>query len=842
MRLDSFEQTAGHAGPALYQNTLHRCVTLQGGFMLYSFSFFGGVAALLASPGLPSRWLVIALVLLAFAGALCAGRLRAARVVCGCCCGFLFAAWCARDYLAHRWPESLADERVIASVVVDSIPAPLASGWAFDGVVRIERPERPPVLPSAGVSAGGSVGVSVGPSAAVSVGASADLSAAAWGEAFRARLVTRDEAVRPHAGERWRLLLSLRAPRGRANPGAPDFERHQFRDGVHALGTVLASRVNERLDEGHRPLDQLRERISERVDAQVTDRDAAALIAALAVGDTGRVSREQWRVFNATGTTHLVAISGMHVTLFAVIMFALARRAWMACVTLGARRSARRMAARGAMLAPATLSRRVARRPPLSRPATEGFLILSWVATVPRENFAAAFGFVAAAAYAALAGLSVPTERTLIMLGAWLFARSIARASHPFQPFALALLLVLLIDPFAPLSAGFWLSFAAMAAIILSATGRFMRLPLWREALSVQVVVSIALLPFSLALFGSIPLIGLPVNLLAIPAMSWVLVPTVLLAVALLPVSNAASNAVLSLAEWLHNLGWPWLAAASDSPWALIHASPPWWWYALAVIALAMAALPWPLLMRLAALICVAPLAASIERPLKQGEAEITALDVGEGASVVVRTASHVLVYGTGDSYGTDGRIADSVVIPFLRSSGSHAIDRLVIPHATPASGAGVVALLAEMPIKQILLGDPGAAIERGTVECPSMAGSWQWDGVTLTLGGAGSGHACSLSVRSAAGDVRIPGDIAVMVVETSDPSTPPHRWVVVSSRRMQRAFDKYARSHPDDVQGAEVLTTADLGAIRVPLDSTRGPEVPETYRAHRRTLWSGSP
>jgi competence protein ComEC len=346
------------------------------------------------------------------------------------------------------------------------------------------------------------------------------------------------------------------------------------------------------------------------------------------------------------------------------------------------------------------------------------------------------------------------------------------------------------------------------------------------------------------------------VNLLAIPAMSWVLVPTVLLAVALLPVSTAASNTVMSLAEWLHNLGWPWLAAASDAPWALIHASPPWWWYALAVIALAMAALPWPLLMRLAALICVAPLAASIERPLKPGEAEITALDVGEGASIIVRTASHVLVYGTGDSYGTNGRIADSVVVPFLRSSGSHAIDRLVMPRVSPASGAGVVALLAEMPIRQILVGDPGAAVDAGIADCASVAGSWQWDGVTLALGSGGRGHACSLSIRSAAGDVRIPGDIDTLVVETSGrvasgevvsasatsvPVSSGHRWVVVSSRRAQRAFEKYARSHPD-VQGAEVLSTAERGAIRVPLDSTRGPEVPEAYRAHRRTLWSASP
>ena len=728
---------------------------------MYSFSFFAGVATLLVSPALPCRWCVIALGMLAFVAALCCRRWRVAMALCGACCGFLLAAHQARDYLMHRWPERLTDERVIAVVVVDSIPAPVDSGWAFDGIVRIERPERAPD----------------------------GVSAAVWGEAFRARLISRGTEVRPHAGERWRLLLSLRAPRGRANPGALDFERNQFRDGVHALGAVIASDLNRLVDDGHRPLARLRERISEHIEAQVTDRDASALIAALAVGDTGRVSREQWRVFNATGTTHLVAISGMHVTLFAVIMFALARRVWAGCVTLG------------------------------------------WgIASVPRETFAAIFGFLAAAGYAALAGLSVPTERTLIMLGVWLFARSVARASHPFQPFALALLLVLLVDPFAPLSAGFWLSFAAMAAIILSASGRVLRPPRWREALSVQVVVSIALLPFTVALFGSIPLIGLPVNLVTIPAMSWVLVPTVLLALALLPLSTSASDAVLGVAEWMHNLGWPWLAAASDVPWGLIHASPPWWWYVLAVVTLLFAALPWPMLMRLAALACVVPLAASIERPLDAGSAEITALDVGEGTSVVVRTARHALVYGTGDSYGTDGRMTDSVVVPFLRSAGIRAIDRLVIPRASPVAGAGVAALWAEMPVLETLTEE--GAVDSASISCASVPNPWQWDGVTFALRAAGAGHACVLTVSTAGGEVRIPEGGAVALEGL--------RWVVVSGRRAQRSIAKYTRLHPE-VEGAQVLATADQGAIRVRLDAG-GPGAPEAYRASRRALWSDSP
>lgn len=814
--------------------------------MIYSFSFFAGAATLLVLPALPSRWLVIAAGLLALAGGVCWTRWRVAVVVCGACCGFLLTAWHARDYLAHRWPQSLADERVIASVVVDSIPAALESGWVFDGIVRVDTPERAP-----------------------SGAALSEAASAVWGEAFRARLTSRDPEVRPHAGERWRLLLSLRPPGGRANPGALDFERGLFRDEVHALGSVVGSSLNRRIDDGHRPLARLRERISEHIEARVTDRDARALIAALAVGDTGRVSREQWRVFNATGTTHLVAISGMHVTLFAVIVFAVARRVWKACVMLGASGAGGPSGSLGTTAASGLdAATNVGVAPVTSGSAGRTLWSAAsgvcaslasalrrlggGVAAVPRETFAAVFGFLAAAGYAALAGLSVPTTRTLIMLGAWLFARSVARASHPFQPFALALLLVLLFDPFAPLSAGFWLSFAAMAAIILSSHGRVFRQPGWREALSVQLVVSVALLPFTLALFGSIPLIGLPVNLLAIPAMSWVLVPTVLLALALLPVSSLASNAVLACAEWLHNLGWPWLAAASDVPWALIHASPPWWWYVLAIAALAMAALPWPLLMRLAPLICIAPLATSIDRPLKPAAAEVTVLDVGDGFAVVVRTAAHTLVYGTGDSYGTNGRVADSVVAPFLRSIGAHAIDRLVIPRVSAATGEGVVALWATMPIRETLVGDPADAVDAVSVDCASVPSPWRWDGVTFALGATDAGHACDLRISTgASGAVHVLAAAGAVLVETGEANEPiepagtvtptHHRWLVVSSRRAQRSIEKYARIRPD-LQGAEIRIAADEGALRVLLDSARGPTTPEAYRAHRRTLWSTSP
>jgi competence protein ComEC len=711
--------------------------------MLFPCAFFAGVMALLMLSAIPPLWAWIALALLGVAGT-CLRRYRAAgAVLCGAALGWLHAGYHAADYLEDRWSANLAGERVIAQVIVDSIPAPRDGGWSFDAIARIERPDGHPYP-------------------------------------LRVRLISRDASVQPHSGERWRLLLTLRPPTGRANPGSRDFERQLFRDGVHALGTVTASGVNRVIDVGHAPLTAVRERISRHIEAHVVDRDAAALISALAVGDTGRVSREQWRVFNATGTTHLVAISGLHVTLFAVVAFAVARWLWRFCFR---------------------------------------------IVCLQRDPFASICAFGAAACYATLAGLSVPTVRTLIMLGAWLLARSIARATRPFRPLGIALLAVLIFDPFAPLSAGFWLSFVAMGVIILVSSGRFIPRPLWREGLAVQAAISVALIPFTLALFGSVSLIGPAVNLLAIPAMSWVLVPAVLLSVVLMPLSTVASSGMLGLAEWLHNAGWPWLAATSDVPWALLHVSPPWWWYWLAVLSLGMALMPWPLLLRLSALICTVPLALSAGDTPRRGAVEITVLDVGEGTSVVAHTSHHALVFGTGDSYGSDGRVAETVVVPFLRSVGVGEINVLIPGASTVAASTGVTALLAQMPVRQTL------------VDCDSGRTAWTWDGVRFEVS-ANPSHACRVDIVTPHGRATIPGpnaSIAAFVEATRE-----RRWAVSSRRRAPGSANARALTGP--AEGVQVITTAEHGAVRFQIDRETGVSAPSAFRANKRTLWSVSP
>lgn len=673
-----------------------------------------------------------------------ARRFHAAQLLVWACCGFLYVAAHTGYQLARVWPATADGERVRAEALIESVPQPRGEDWAFDAILHIEAPR-------------------------------------VRHEEIRARIISRDPSVRPRAGDRWKLVLSLRPPRAPLNPGSVDFERLLFHDRIHALGNVVGSRLNQRLDEGHSPLQALRERIARRIDERVTDRDAAGLLAALAVGVTGGMSREQWRVFNATGTTHLVAISGLHVTLFAVVMFAVARRAWS---------------------------------------------LWLWKWRGNRESFAAVSGLVAATAYATLAGLSIPTQRTLVMLTAWWLARCMARTAPPLQPLAIALVLVLLIDPYAPLTAGFWLSFGAMAGILLATTTRFGRQGVLREAVAVQGIVGIVLVPFTLASFGSVSLVGPLVNVLAIPYMSWLLVPLVLLAVALIPVSGTASDAALALAERLHDLAWPWLAAAADHPVALAFASPPSWWYVLAGCAVPFICGPWPARLRLAVAFCaLAPIVARPAAP-SHGELEITILDVGEGTAIVLRTSKHVLVYGTGDSYGTRGGRIDSVLLPFLHHVGVGVVDRLVVPKLDAISSEGVTALLASSAVSIVSLGGTAPADFPGARPCGAEEVG-EWEGIRLRLT-----DSCELDASLDRTHVRIGRGLVRISSSSGDEQLLVSGLTTTRSGSSKRALAAAIGHAP------RIMATGESGAIRVRLARGAPWIEPQGERAARPALW----
>ena len=538
------------------------------------------------------------------------------------------------------------------------------------------------------------------------------------------------------AGQQWCLAARLKRPFGMLNPGGFDYETWLFQRGIRATGYVLESRANRKLGEarGWR-YQHWRQAIRERLEA----RQASPLIFALAIGDRDHMARADWEVLQKTGTSHLLAISGLHIGLIAAAAFFLARWSW-------------------AWLWAGPWAQRRMRSP-------------SWGARLPAQCFAAAVAAAAALIYAALAGFSLPTQRALVMilsgLAAFLWRRNIGVG----DTFGLALLAVLLFDPFAPLAAGFWLSFLAVFTILFVSAYRVnrpRRVALW---LLMQWRISLGLLPVLLVLFSRVPSLSVVNNTLAIPWISCLTVPTALLGVAFDMLGLAAVADVLL---WLCDLSiavfrscMAWLAAL---PYAqLVAPGVPLSLRLCAVAAVAVLLAPRGLLpgglSRPALALCLLlPLCVYTPPRPAHGEMFITALDVGQGLAVVVETRRHTLLYDTGPRLSPTFDAGTAVVLPFLRQRGIRRLDRLVLSHGDLDHIGGLRTVLAAVPVAEIDTSVPEKA------SAPSRrcrAGrSWRWDGVEFAFlhpdTGSFRGNNGSCVLRISTGDMTalLPGDI----------------------------------------------------------------------------------
>ena len=569
----------------------------------------------------------------------------------------------AADELARRWPPALTGERVVALVQIDSLIAQQSGALQFDAEVHIEAP-------------------------------------AAHARVLRARVVWRDPPrPLPAAGEQWRVILQLSPPQRPLNPGGFDMTRQWFGERLHAYAQVVPAAMTQRVAPAARSVLALRAEIASRIRDSIADRDAAALCAGLAVGATGDISREQWRIFSATGTTHLVAISGMHVTLFAWLVAFIARRVWPLLQRCGSR--------------------------------------------LEREPFAAALGVSAALLYAVLAGFGVPTQRTVVMLAAYWWLKLSGREQDGFGVLSIALMAVLCIDPFAPLAAGFWLSFSAMAALLLGDAlwQRGAReLPAWRASLLAEWRVALVLVPVTLAWFGTVSFAGLAVNVVAIPVFSFVLVPLVLAGTAVCGGLEPLARLLWRAAEQVYVWLWPPLSAAGEWPWALLAWQPPAWLLIVLVVMLPLWLVPVPRLWRGVSLgvFAAAATLATLQGPergaaLEAGEVAVTLLDVGDGTALLVRTAQHTLVYDTGESFETEGQRVESVITPALAAYGRGRVDALVLSRAHGSRAAGAAHLGLQSPRQTVLFGGAWPGSPRGARSCATPR-RWVWDGVRFSV------------------------------------------------------------------------------------------------------------
>ena len=394
------------------------------------------------------------------------------------------------------------------------------------------------------------------------------------------------------------------------------------------------------------PVLAVRATVAQQVNAALRGRAAAGVIAGLAVGATEGISTAQWQVFSATGTTHLIAISGLHVTMVAALAMLAARKFWQ-------------------------LPRR----------------------RLPRtcqSNVACLCGALAAAGYALLAGFSVPTAAHACHAARRTGLHLAATRVASLQVLSVALIAVLLIDPHAALNAGFWLSFLAVAAILAMLGSLVLPASPLRAFLTTQNVVSLALLPATLLLFGSVSLVGPLANLVGIPAFSCVLVPVTLLGTLFLGLAPTLAHSLFALGGWCVDQLWPALEWAARLPAAVIHPAMPSLGISILLVIGALAALaPLPWSLRLSTVLLLPLLFANPARRVP-GDFTLTILDVGQGLAVVVQTQSHALLFDAGPRFRNGRSAGELAVVPYLHEVGVRALDLIVVSHADSDHAGGI--------------------------------------------------------------------------------------------------------------------------------------------------------
>ena len=644
----------------------------------------------------------------------------------------------------------------------------------------------------------------------------------------RIRLVWYGAAHELRAGELWQLVVRLKRRNGFANPGGADHEAQLFRDGIGATGYVRDDPRNLLLAPPSLRYVVTRARgwISARIQEAVRDPQALGVLQGLAVGDTQAMTTEQWRVFAATGTTHLMAISGLHISIVAALA------AWLggAIVRLRSAQARRWSAMHGQVIA----------------------------------------GAAAALLYCSLAGLSVPTQRTLLMLVIYFGSRWYRRQLAVTHALGLSLVGVLLLDPFAPLAPGAWLSFGAVAIILLAVAGRARRDGPITAFARVQFAVTIGLVPLLLTAFGSVSLISPVANVIAIPLFTLVLVPTVLLGASAASLWLPAGDWVLALPAHVLQWTWPllrWLATCQLAVWHFPQPSAAAFIAMVIGVVLIVAPGIWPT--RLAGVVLCLPLVLHRVSGPAVGNFEVAMLDVGQGLAVIVRTRAHVLVYDAGPAFPTGRDAGELAVLPYLRYYGVRQVDALVVSHGDLDHRGGANSVLAGVPVARVLAGPSVGPLARPRERC-RRGQRWIWDGVHFEMlhparsaRASDNDSSCVLRVHSTAGSVLLAGDVeAVAESEIVDSGLPRTTVVVVphhGSRTSSTApFVAAARpvlalvsagyrnrwglprreiAERWRAAGASVLTTADSGAIEITFAADRPPLARE-YRQMQRRYW----
>ncbi len=653
-------------------------------WLLLAFAL--GVIALQQQPALPSSaYALYALIPLVLAPALvrCAARARYRRAAGIASHGllaigvavlaFFYAGWRAEIRLADALPPVWEGRDIRVVGVVDELPQPAERGIRF--AFAIERTLTPgAVVPSR-----------------VSLAWYADRD-----RSDEAKSLPRLHASEVHAGERWDLVMRLKRPHGSVNPHGFDVEAWLLENELRATGYVRAEESNRRVDAfAGRMSDYVaraRESIRDRILEALGDRPYAGVIAALAIGDERAIPNEQWQLFNRTGIGHLISISGLHVTFFATLIGAAVFWSWKRIHGLTTR--------------------------------------------LPARKAAALAGVAGAFCYVLLAGFQVPAQRTLYMLTVAAIGLWLGRPGTASIVWLWALAVVLAFDPWASLTPGFWLSFGAVGLLLYIGVGRAGRMQAWNSAVRAQAAITLGLIPLMLVLFQQISIVSPVANALAIPVVTFLVVPLTLASIAL--PWDALLVAAHQIFAWLA-LFLEVLSGLPDAVWQQ-HA-PSTWAALLGALGILWLLAPRGVPGRAFGFVWLAPLFVLLPSKPAPGVFQMTVLDVGQGLAVLVQTHAHALLYDTGPRFNESADAGNRIIAPTLRALGVARLDGMIVSHQDSDHSGGALSLLQTVPVDWFASSLPpenpivrARALGGKTAERCVAGRRWTWDGVDFAI------------------------------------------------------------------------------------------------------------
>ncbi len=519
------------------------------------------------------------------------------------------------------------------------------------------------------------------------------------------------------AGQSWKLHAKLQKPHNLANPGGFDYagwlhSRHISWTGyVRQGGAQLTGQSLAQF-----PVITLRQYLAQRLKELDPNPETLGILQALTLGVTTHIDKAGWDLFRRTGTTHLIVISGSHIALVAGLAYGLVK--WLWCWM--------------------------------------GSLCLR----IPAPRVASVAGFMIATGYSLLAGFEVPSQRALIVCFFMFLRNFCSQRFGVWQAWRYALLVVLLFEPHSVLMPGFYLSFLAVAILVLinqrfSATGV-------REMLILQLACLAGLMPLTLYLFSYGAVNGLVANLIAIPWVSFIIVPLGLFVTFfghvlpmpwLVSILTHAIDYLLYFLRWVDSYAWVNLSVSIHqflTPLALM--------ITLTLLVL----LPLMRLVPVLLVIAIAALFPAYEK-IKPGEVKINIMDVGQGLAVVVHTARHLLIYDTGVKFYRGGDMGQLAIIPYLETLGVKSVDTVIISHPDLDHRGGLRSLEEKYKVRALIVDDPGY-YKRG-LSCHQYP-DWNWDGIAFhffpitSLIKSKNNASCVLQISTPGGEILLSGDI----------------------------------------------------------------------------------